>query len=77
MKTMDIRLKHKDITRAGTDSFEGKSVNNSLDIEFESFDSTPMQVEDKIDEVSENVVDKIKNFRRKFLTRISKLVSKP
>ena len=77
MKTMDIRLKHKDITRAGTDSFEGKSVNNSLDIEFESFDSTPMQVEDKIDEVSEDVVDKIKNFRRKFLTRISKLVSKP
>ena len=74
---MDIRLKHKDITRAGTDSFEGKSVNNSLDIEFESFDSTPMQVEDKIDEVSEDVVDKIKNFRRKFLTRISKLVSKP
>ena len=69
MKTMDIRLKHTDITKAGTDSFERKSVDNSFDIEFDSLYSTP--------EVSEDIVDKIKNFRRKFLTRISKLVNKP
>ena len=77
MKTMDIRLKHTDITKAGTDSFERKSVDNSVDIEFECLDSTPRQVDGKIDEVSEDIVDKIKNFRRKFLTRISKLVNTP
>ena len=73
MKTMDIRLKHTDITKAGIDSFERKSVDNS----FECLDSTPWQVDGNIDEVNEDIVDKIQNFIRKFLTRISKLVNKP
>ena len=46
MKTMDIRLKHKDIKKNGTDSFERKSVDNSFDIEFDSLDSTHRQLFD-------------------------------
>ena len=74
---MDIRLNHKDITKAGTDSFDIKSVNNRFDSEFDRFDSIQRQADDKIKEDSQDIGDKVKNFRRKFLTRISKLVNKP
>ena len=66
---MDIRLNHKDITKAGKDSVERKSDNISFDSDFE--------FADKIEEVSADIFDKIKFVRRKLLTRISKLVNKP
>ena len=52
MKTRVFRLNHKEITKAGKDSVKRKSGSISFDSDFE-FD-------DKIEEVSADIVDKIK-----------------
>ena len=86
MKTLDIKIKHsKDIKRTSDEFSDNKndpSINTlasdsseKADSEFKFFDSTNNISEDNIEEEHRDVIAKAKSFKKKFLARMTSLVS--
>ena len=85
METIDIRLNHKDIVRAhedfsdnkknpATDTLESDS-SEKADNEFEFLETNPKLSETKLEGDKVDVIEKARIFKRKFLTRMTRLVN--
>ena len=85
MKTIDIRLRHKDLVRAhedfseikkntATDTLESES-SEKADNEFEFLETNPKLSETKLEGDKVDVIEKAMIFKRKFLARMTRLVT--
>jgi len=86
MKTLDIKIKHsKDIKRTIDEFSDGKNdptlntlasdSSEKADSEFKFFDSTHNIIDDKTEDENRYVISKAKSFKKKFLARMTSLVS--
>ena len=84
METIDIRLRHKDIVRDRDEFSENKSCSvtgtlesdssEKADNEFEFLETNTKLSRTKFEDDKVDVIEKARILKRKFLTRISKLV---